>query len=105
MKIRIPLGTSDTPVILNMDGTHRHSPSNQEMIWEIDLIDKSNSSGSLEFTIAQKNSEAFFPITVQFESQTLFCNIDVVNVRSADGSTPIQYGLQKSMGADEYMIE
>jgi hypothetical protein len=75
------------------------------MIWELNLIDKSNSTGSLEFTIAQKNSDAFFPITVQFESQKLFCDLDVVNVRTADGSSPIQYGIQKSMGADEYTIE
>ena len=105
VRIRIPLGTSESPVILNMDGTHRHNASAQEMIWELDLIDSSNSSGSLEFTIAQKNADAFFPISVSFESTKLFCNLDVASVRSADGSVPIQYGLQKSMGADEYLIE
>jgi coatomer subunit delta len=104
VKIKIPLGTSEAPTILNMDGSHRHSPSAQEMVWELDLIDKSNSTGSLEFTIAQKNADAFFPITVSFESQKLFCNIDVASVTNADGSAPIQYGLQKSMGADEYII-
>jgi hypothetical protein len=105
VKIRIPLGTSDSPTILNMDGSHRHNAAAQEMVWELDLIDSSNSSGSLEFTISQKSSEAFFPITVHFESPSLFCNVDVVSVRTADNSAPIQYGLQKSMGAEEYSIE
>lgn len=105
VRVRIPLGTSESPVILNMDGTHRHSASAQEMIWELDLIDASNSSGSLEFTIAQKNADAFFPITVQFESQSLFCQLEVAGVRTADNSGPIQYGIQKSMGTDEYIIE
>lgn len=105
VRIRIPLGTSESPTILNMDGTHRHNPSTQDMVWELDLIDKSNSTGSLEFTISQKNSDAFFPITVQFESQKLFCAIDVAGVFTADASTPIQYGIQKSMGADDYTIE
>jgi len=105
VRIRIPLGTHDAPSIVSMDGSYKHNPSTNEMIWMIDLIDQSNSSGSLEFNIAQKSADAFFPISVQFTSQQLFCNVEVTSVKTADGSGPIQYSLSKSMSTEEYNIE
>ena len=105
VRIRIPLGTSDAPSIVSMDGSYKHNPSANEMIWMIDLIDQSNSSGSLEFNIAQKSTDAFFPIAVQFTSQQLFCNVEVTSVKTADGSGPIQYSLTKLMSTEEYNIE
>eukprot|EP01041_Mallomonas_annulata_P000721 gene721-1391_t len=105
VKIHIPLGTSDSPNIISVDGSHKHNSHTNELIWEIDLIDKSNSSGSLEFNIMQRNSDAFFPITVQFSSQQLFCNIEVTGVKQIDGGGPIQYGITKGMATEEYTIE
>ena len=105
VRIRIPLGTHDAPSIVSMDGSYKHNSSTNEMIWMIDLIDQSNSSGSLEFNIAQKSADAFFPISVQFTSQQLFCNVEVTSVKTADGSGPIQYSLTKAMSTEEYNIE
>jgi hypothetical protein len=105
VRIKIPLGTRDAPNIVSVDGSYRHNSSAEELLWEIPLIDSSNSTGSLEFNIAQRNSDAFFPITVQFSSPQLFCEIEVASVRTADGSAPIQYGISKSMSSEEYSIE
>jgi hypothetical protein len=104
VKIRIPLGTSDAPTVVNVDGSHKHNAAAQELIWNINLIDTSNSSGALEFNIQQKNSNAFFPITVQFSSQQLYCNIDVVSVKLTEGEKPLMYGLSKNLSEDEYVI-
>lgn len=98
--IRIPLGTSEAPSILSVDGSHKHNPSTGELLWEIDLIDASNSTGSLEFNIAQRNSDAFFPIVVSFSSHQLYCNVDVTAVQYPDGSS-IQYGLTKNMSSED----
>lgn len=103
--IRIPLGTTDSVNIINMDGSYKHNSSQGELEWQLPLVDGSNASGSLEFTIAQKDSDAFFPITVDFSSQQLFCGIEVLKVASADGSTPIQYGMTQLMSSEEYTIE
>jgi coatomer subunit delta len=103
--IRIPLGTTDSVNILNMDGSYKHNSSQGELEWQLPLVDESNASGSLEFTIAQKDTDAFFPITVDFTSQQLFCGIEVVKVAAADGASPIQYGLTQVMSSDEYTIE
>ncbi|CAM9097389.1 unnamed protein product [Ectocarpus fasciculatus] len=105
VEIVIPLGTSESPQILNADGNYRHVSSSQELHWTIDMIDESNKTGSLEFTIAQRNADAFFPVNVNFSSQELFCKLDVAAVNAADGHTPIMYGLSKGMAAEEYVVE
>jgi hypothetical protein len=105
VRIRIPLGTSDMPTIVSVDGTHKHNSQQGELIWEIDMIDKSNSSGSLEFHIQQRSVDAFFPIQVQFSSKQLYCNIDVASVRSVGDGGPIAYGLMRGMSSEEYTIQ
>eukprot|EP01042_Synura_sphagnicola_P000965 gene965-1089_t len=105
VQIRIPLGTSDSPNILNADGRYKHNAQAQELVWELDLIDSSNSSGTLEFNVSQRNADAFFPITAQFASKKLFCNIDVTGVKAVEGGGPLQYGISKGLSTEEYTIE
>lgn len=105
VRIRIPLGTSESPTIVSVDGSHRHNAASNELVWEIDLIDGSNASGSLEFHIQQRSTDAFFPIAVQFSSQQLYCDVDVASVRSMGGSAgPIQFGLTRGMSSEDYFI-
>jgi len=105
LSIKIPLGTGASPQILSVDGSHKHNVNAQELLWEVPLVDDSNATGTLEFTISQKSADAFFPIEVQFNSNELFCDIDVGSVRTADGKNPIVYGISKSMSTEEYVIE
>eukprot|EP00603_Paraphysomonas_imperforata_P000799 CAMPEP_0114422556 /NCGR_PEP_ID=MMETSP0103-20121206/5672_1 /TAXON_ID=37642 ORGANISM="Paraphysomonas imperforata, Strain PA2" /NCGR_SAMPLE_ID=MMETSP0103 /ASSEMBLY_ACC=CAM_ASM_000201 /LENGTH=521 /DNA_ID=CAMNT_0001591147 /DNA_START=49 /DNA_END=1614 /DNA_ORIENTATION=+ len=105
VSIRIPLGTTEGVNIVSMDGSYKHHSSQGELEWQLPLVDSSNASGSLEFTIAQKDTDAFFPISVGFSSQQLFCGIEVLKVASADGANPIQYGISQLMSAEEYTIE
>lgn len=107
LKIKMPLGTASSPNILSLDGTYKHNSTGQELVWEIPLVDASNSTGTLEFNIQSKNSspDAFFPIDVEFSSNELFCDIDVATVKTADGKSPILYGITKSMSTEGYIIE
>lgn len=106
VRITIPLGTSVAPSVLNVDGTYRHSAASGELTWEIALIDASNSSGSLEFNLQQRNADAFFPIAVHFSSPKLYCSVEVVSVNSGGGAggAPMVYGLTKGMSTEEYKI-
>jgi hypothetical protein len=90
--------------VLHCDGNYKHNANTGELVWEIDLIDQSNNTGSMEFNIAQKSSEAFFPISVHFSSQQLFCHVEVASVRAVEGGAPIVYGLTKGMAAEDYTI-
>ena len=104
VRIKIPLGTTETPTILSSDYSYKHTPSTGDLIWEIPSIDDSNPSGCLEFTILQRDLNVFFPIVVTFHSQKLFCDVDVVSVRAVDGNFPIQFGLTKCMSTEDYTI-
>jgi hypothetical protein len=104
VRIKIPLGTSSAPNILSSDGNYKHNSSTNELLWELDLIDASNSSGSLEFNIQQKNVEAFFPISVEFSSLQLYCSVEILEVTNAATNQHIQYGFSKSLSSEEYLI-
>mmetsp|Transcript_14067 Transcript_14067/g.23399 ORF Transcript_14067/g.23399 Transcript_14067/m.23399 type:complete len:543 (-) Transcript_14067:258-1886(-) len=105
VRVCIPLGTTAAPAIVSVDGSYKHNSSAGELMWEIDLIDSSNSSGSLEFNIQQRNTDSFFPISVQFASQKLYCSAEVVSVNAAgEGGVPMVYGLTKAMSSEEYVI-
>ena len=104
VKIKIPLGTHDVPNIVSIDGSFKHNTSNCELVWEIDLIDNSNTSGSLEFSISQKDVDAFFPVNVSFQSNELFCDLDVGSVTTIADNKAIPYGIEKTMSSEEYII-
>lgn len=104
VKIHIPLGTGAQPNIVSVDGSHRYNNSQQELIWELDMVDRSNSSGSLEFNIQQKDSNAFFPIHVHFASKQMFCAVEISEVVAMGTGAPIMYGLSKGMSSEEYII-
>jgi hypothetical protein len=44
------------------------------------MIDQSNSTGSLEFSVAGHASD-FFPINVQFVSHKPYCDIQVIDFK------------------------
>lgn len=77
VRISIPLGSSAAPQIASVDGSHRHNAQEGTLLWSMDLLDHTNSTGSLEFNIACRDPEAFFPITVSFASNQLFCDVQV----------------------------
>lgn len=104
VNIRIPLGTTAQPNILSVDGTTKHHPSANELIWNIDLIDRNNSSGSLEFSIVQRDSNAFFPIQVTFASKLLYCPVEIIEVVSVSTNSSIPYGFSKGMSSEDYCV-
>ena len=62
------------------------------MCWHHDVIDGSNSTGSLEFSIAGSDVEAFFPVQVMFKSESFMCPIDIMGVTSTEATADIAFG-------------
>jgi hypothetical protein len=65
-----------TPVIGKIDGDYQFDSRKTTLIWTLPVIDQSNSEGSLEFSIRGKSGD-FFPIQVDFNAETPFCDIKV----------------------------
>ena len=106
VRIVIPLGTSAPPQVLNCDsGTSRHNRAGEELVWEVDMVDGSNGSASLEFNVAQRDADAFFPIMVSFRSKQMNAGVSVAQVVHSATGTPIQYGVTQAVTSDVYKVE
>lgn len=105
VNIQIPLGTTEAPSIISVDGDHKHNSRDGIMLWHLDLIDSSNSTGTLEFTIPGDDAEAFFPLEVAFYSEKIFCDVAVDAVRGVDDQEPIRYASSRSLVTDSFIVE
>lgn len=102
VNIVFPLGSTDPPVIESIDGVYKHDPRAGMLCWHHDVIDQNNSSGTLEFTIAGTNTEAFFPLAVSFVSQSMLCPIEIVDVSSTSNGAPVPNTITKNVVAESY---
>ena len=105
VNIQIPLGTTEAPSIVSVDGDYKHNSRDGVMLWHLDLIDSSNSTGTLEFTIPGGDAEAFFPLEVAFYSEKLFCEVGVGGVRQIDDQAAIRYGTSSSLVTESFIVE
>lgn len=65
------------PVVGECEGDYRHDSRKNVLEWRLPVIDSSNKSGSMEFTIAGHTND-FFPVNVNFISKKPFCDIEVM---------------------------
>ena len=65
------------PTVGEVDGEYTVDRQQGVLIWQLPSIDSSNASGSLEFNCEGEDTENFFPVSVQFESERLICDVDV----------------------------
>jgi len=102
VNILLPLGTTDPPAIESIDGQYKHDPAAGMMCWHFDQVDSSPSTGSLEFSIAGGNPEAFFPVQIVFKSERLLCPIEVLGVTSSANGTTIPNIMSKIFVPESY---
>lgn len=60
-----------------VDGEYLVDRQQGVLIWQLPSISAENPSGSLEFNCEGDDTESFFPVSVQFESERLICDVDV----------------------------
>ncbi|CAJ1970240.1 unnamed protein product [Cylindrotheca closterium] len=103
VNILLPLGTTEPPAIESIDGQYKHDPNSGMMCWHFDAVDSNtNSTGSLEFSVAGNNSDAFFPIQIGFRSQTLLCPIAISGVANSSSGSPVPNDISMSFVPDKY---
>lgn len=102
VNILLPLGTTEAPSIENIDGQYKHDPRQGMMCWHFDVLDGSNNSGSLEFSIPGNDPDAFFPIQIGFRSETLLCPIQVTGVTSATSGAPVPNQMTRTFMPESY---
>jgi len=103
--ITIPI-PGGSPVVGEVAGSTEFDSKKGLLYWRIPVIDKSNKSGSLEFTVPNAPKTAFFPISVSFKSNSTFCAIQAVIVKNeeAEGKT-VDFTQESSLTVEQYDIE
>jgi len=93
------------PIIKTCDGDYSYEKYKNCLIWRISSIDQSNSTGTLEFSVAGVAHD-FFPVNVTFSSNNKsYCDIHVVGVAQADNSSlPVKNSIDVSFSVDKYEI-
>ncbi|KAG0041181.1 Coatomer subunit delta, partial [Gryganskiella cystojenkinii] len=92
------------PAVGEADGEYLVDHQQQVLIWQLPSIDASNASGSLEFNCEGDDAEAFFPISVQFESEKLICGVDVLAVTQVADGSEVQFSKQSLLTPAEYSV-
>ena len=64
------------PLVNDCDGEYHHDSRKNILEWTLPVIDATNKSGSMEFSIAG-HPDDFFPVTVSFISKKPYCDIQV----------------------------
>jgi len=102
--IAIPVpGGVGVPVVSECDGEYRHESRKSLLEWSLPVIDESNKTGAMEFSI-NGHPDDFFPVTVSFISKRPYCDICVPDVVSVDDSTPVKFSSEVIFYVDKYEI-
>lgn len=64
------------PVVGEIEGDYHYDHKRSVLEWQLPVIDESNKSGAMEFSIPG-HPDDFFPIHVSFGSTKSFCDIKV----------------------------
>ncbi|CAG8485968.1 6178_t:CDS:2 [Funneliformis caledonium] len=102
--ITIPLPPGGNPTVGEVDGHYEVNRQTRSLDWQLAIIDASNKQGSLEFSIAGDDVNAFFPVGVSFVSEKTFCDIDVLEVTLIETGAPVTYSKEKILTAEEYNV-
>jgi hypothetical protein len=104
--IVIPLpGSSNSPSVNQVDGDWRFDSKHGSMVWNIDLIDDSNRTGSLEFVVAAADAKCFFPVEVTFTSSKIYCDVEVGSVMYTAKEGAAKYTFKKFLTTGEYIVQ
>lgn len=103
VRIIVPLPTATAPVVGECEGSYEYHKTKNVIVWSMPIIDASNSTGTLEFTVPNGHSDHFFPVTVAFTSENLFVPITVQEVSKTDGSSVV-FSVETNFNSESFEI-
>ncbi|KAJ3220352.1 Coatomer subunit delta [Dinochytrium kinnereticum] len=103
VSIIIPYPGNAAPTIGDVEGHYRVDRQRKFIEWQLPLIDQSNKSGVLEFSVDSEDVAGFFPIQVQFTSNKTMSDIEVVDAMGGDGAR-LQFSKESRLVTDSYTV-
>ncbi|XP_037414669.1 coatomer subunit delta-3-like [Triticum dicoccoides] len=102
--VSIPLpALRDAPSVKQIDGEWRYDSRNSVLEWSVMLIDQSNRSGAMEFSVPAADPSTFFPISVGFSASNTFSNVKVTAILPLQGGSS-KYSQQVRLVTVNYQV-
>ena len=102
--ISIPLGSSSQPTVTQCDGEFFYRGRSQSIDWCIPIVDESNPQGSLEFSTAAVDANAFFPVNVKFISNRTYAPVAVSQVSLTENGESVDFAHDISLVPESFTI-
>ncbi|BES89365.1 coatomer [Nesidiocoris tenuis] len=102
--INIPLPIGCNPMVTECDGEYKHMSHKNCLQWVLPVIDKSNKSGSLEFSASSAIPTDFFPLTVSFVSKNQYADLKPAEILLLEDDTPVKYSAESIFYTEAYKI-
>jgi len=105
--IRLHIVGKSAPLVNIEQGSHKFDTKNNMLEWSIPLVNRDNPRGSMDLEIDQWDNSGdtswLFPVEINFNSTTTFCNIKVLSVTNPNGS-PIPFSEKKQLQVHQYTV-
>ncbi|KAA8499776.1 Coatomer subunit delta [Porphyridium purpureum] len=96
---------SIAPQVVEMDtGDFGFNARTQCVEWKVPVIDASSRNGQLEFRIAMRNVDAFFPVHVSFSSKSTFLPVHVASVVAAVSGETSKFSADALLSTESYVV-
>lgn len=102
ISISVPSGVG-APVVSDCEGEYNYDSRKNTLHWSLPVIDHSNKSGSMEFSMGG-HPDDFFPINVSFVSKKSYCDIQITEVKSLEDDSPVKFSSEVIFYVDKYEI-
>eukprot|EP01116_Phalansterium_solitarium_P013258 TRINITY_DN3050_c0_g1_i1.p1 TRINITY_DN3050_c0_g1~~TRINITY_DN3050_c0_g1_i1.p1 ORF type:complete len:553 (+),score=210.21 TRINITY_DN3050_c0_g1_i1:109-1659(+) len=103
--VSIPIPGSGAPVIGDAVGSCEFNSKSRVLNWNLPLIDDGNANGSMEFTVPSAPNSAFFPVVVDFHSNSTFAALQIVEAVLDDTGKSIDFASETSLTVEQYEIQ
>ncbi|CAL8099839.1 unnamed protein product [Orchesella dallaii] len=103
--ITIPVpGGSGGPVVGECEGDYIYEARKHCLLWQLPVIDSSNKTGAMEFTVAGGTASQFFPVQVSFHATQPFARLSVADVVSIDSGSSVKHSVETLLSTKTYEI-
>jgi len=103
VSIPIPTG-SGGPVVSDCEGEYLYEPRRNLLLWQLTVVDASNKTGSMEFSVQAAHVSDFFPIQVSFQSTQSFARLNAIEARLVDSGSPVPHSIETVLTTEKYEI-
>ncbi|XP_028400198.1 coatomer subunit delta-like [Dendronephthya gigantea] len=100
--IPVPHGVG-APVVGEIEGDYHYDHKRSVLEWQIPVIDESNKSGAMEFSVSG-HPDDFFPVHVSFGSTKSFCDLKIKDINIVEDGMPVKFSSEILFSVEKYEI-